>query len=263
MNAIDTDKLKPADVILVYHKKFDMSAIPVKLGNFFKSGYDERGWTHVAIYIGDGKVVESLAFGVGVVERNINEAYLKGNHQLRILRHKNSTDEQNRKAAEFCKAEIGDKYEKREQIYFIFNYLVVPSFRFALDNQFIDNLFKNNKSYFCSELVASAFEAAGSYPFERAPRKIMPLDFYNPYIFESVAEAIYPTTENRLVYLIKNSFFYFFYLVAALFFFAIDVCLAVVAVLCSHIMFFAIFIIAAMTAIWKAARKWVNREMGE
>lgn len=260
MNTIDPNKLKPGDVILVFHKKFDWSAVPVKIGNFFKRGYDERGWTHVAIYIGDGKVVESLAFGVGVVERDFKTAYLEGRHKLRILRHKNSTDEQNKKAVDFCMAEKGDKYEQGEQIYFVLNYLVSPSFRFALENPFVDKLFKNNKSYFCSELVASAFEAAGCYPFERAPRKIMPLDFYNPYLFETIGESSYPTKENRLVYLVKNSFFYFFYLVAALSFFAIDVCLAVVVVLCSHFMFLVIFLLAAITAVWKAARKWVDRE---
>jgi len=261
MKTIPTEMLRPGDVLLVHLNSFHMSSLPIRLGNFFKRGFAERKWTHTAMYVGDGKVIESLAFGVGVVERDFADTYLKGTHNIRVLRHKNASPEKLRKAVEFCKSQVGDKYEQAEQVYFVLNYLVSPSFRFALENEFVDRLFRNERSFFCSQLVARSFLEAGCYPFERAPRKIMPLDFYNRFVFDKVAEMILPHKERRIVFLLKNTIFYSLYLIAALFFFAIDALLAVVAVFFAHIALFVVFLGVMGASVTETAITWIKRQV--
>ena len=200
--AIDINKLKPGDVIITDKRETDLGGIFIRIGNFFQRGFKERGWTHTAIYAGDGNIIEALP--EGVQERGFENAYIKQRHDVRILRYKCLTDEQARKAIEFCRGEKGDQYAHKKQYYFVLHYLVMPSLRFALENKFFDKVFKRKKAYFCSELVAAGFNAAGSFPFERAPRKIIPLDFYNLMTFDLIAERKHPSEEGGLADAFQN-----------------------------------------------------------
>jgi len=246
-DTIAVDQLRRGDVILTAQRWADLGGVFIRLGNFFKRGFHERIWCHAAIYVGDGEIVEALPHGV---EKNrLDEAYLNRDFNLRVMRYRNATPEQMEAAADFAVSKIGVSYEQKQQLYFVLNYCIAPSLRFALESPFFEKVFQDRGSYFCSELVAAAYQAAGAYPFERSPRKIMPLDFYNPLIFELAGERIRESDDRTHVGVIRNFLSYCVYLAAAFFFFAIDAALAIVLVLCAHIVLFSALIVSTVTAL--------------
>jgi len=260
VDTLDMSQLEPGDVIITARRWADLGGVFIRMGNFFKRGFTERVWSHATVYAGNGKVIEALP--TGIAENDLEKKYLQGEHSIRVLRHKNASEEQRRQAVEFCRKEIGQKYENEQQLYFVLNYLVAPSLRFALENNFFDRLFPDKGAYFCSELAAASYLHAGAYPFERKPRKIMPLDFYNPLIFDLVAECIMWTEEDTLMGRMQSILSYFLYLVAALVFFAVDAALAVVFFLFGHLVLIGFAITSAAAALVDVVTVWFRRRKG-
>lgn len=244
---LDPSQLELGDVIITSRRWADAGGLFIRLGNFFQRGFTERMWSHATIYAGDGKVIEALP--KGVTENNLAERYLDGDHGLRVLRHKNASPEQKRAAVEFCRGAIGDRYEQEQQLYFVLHYLIAPSLRFALENQFFDKVFADKKAFFCSELVAAGHLHAGIYPFERKPRKIMPLDFHNPLLFDLVDEGVMQTDDDTVLGRLRNCLSYSLYIIMAFIFFAVDVSLAFVFLLLGHIVMLAMALLSTAIAI--------------
>ncbi|MDD4957348.1 MAG: hypothetical protein PHH49_04990 [Candidatus Omnitrophica bacterium] len=210
------DKIQPGDVILTCGKGVVLSSLLIKVANFFKRGYASRGWTHAALYLGKDEVVE--AFPGGIVRRNFTEAYLGGNFELLVLRRKNITQESLGKMIDFCVNEKGEKYDFRGLVYFLLFNLLPHQFHFLLDNKFMGGRFNVEEAYFCSELIATGFEEAGVYCFEREPYKVMPIDYFNTLLFEKIAILEFPKKENKIIWHCKKIVFFTTYLIAAILF---------------------------------------------
>jgi uncharacterized protein YycO len=207
------NKIKPGDVILTASRKISLFSLFIKMANFFKRGYRKRKWTHAAIYVGEGNVIE--AFPQGIVKRNFKEAYFNGEYDLLVLRHKNASLDKLMKAVEFCCKEKGQKYDFRGLLYFLLFNLTPHQLHFLFDNNFIGDCFNVNEAYFCSELVSTGFKEAGIYCFEREPYKVMPIDFYNELLFDIVAKVEIPKKENIIFYLFKTIIFVSLYLLSS------------------------------------------------
>jgi len=101
-------------------------------------------WTHVGIYVGDGKVVEAL--GEGVVMSDITEWDYPARVAVRVVRVSSATSEARRLAASFAREQALEGWN------YDFNYTtksVNPS----------DIL---SRGWYCSELVWAAYMSAGS-----------------------------------------------------------------------------------------------------
>lgn len=205
-------KIKPGDVILTWGEGIGLFSLPIKIGNYFKKGpkgYADRGWTHAAVYIGKGEIIE--AFPKGIEKRDFKEAYLNGHFGLKILRHKNAREEDIKRAIDFYKKEPGSKYDPKALTYFLLANLVPTRLDFLLDDKYLGKWLNVQDSYFCSELVSEGFRVANIYCFEKEPYKIMPIQFDNELLFDIVDQIYLPRKENTIVYKIKVFFFNIFY----------------------------------------------------
>jgi hypothetical protein len=229
------EKIQIGDVVLTNRMGINWGSLPIKIANFFKRGYEERNWTHAAIYIGSGKIIE--AFPGGIVKRDLNESYLQGNYNLLVLRHKNTTNEMLNKAIAYCTESKGLPYDFRALVYFLLYNIVPHQAHFLLDNDFMDLRFNVKNAYFCSELVSEGFLRAGIYCFEKAPYKVMPIDFHNDLLFDLVERVNIDSRNNGLLWNIKRALFFIFYLLS-IFLFAV-------------ILFGVGFIILALIGGWK------------
>ncbi len=205
------DKLQVGDVILTCGRGFALGSLPIRIANFFKRGYRDRGWTHAAIYIGNGEVVE--AFPGGVVHRNFKESYLNGKFDLLALRRKKIAQQAIDKTVKFCVSAESKKYDFRALIYFALYNFIPQGWHFILDNEFWGKCFNVNDSYFCSELVATGFMEADAYCFENSPYKVMPIDFYNDIWFDTVVRFDRPE-DSSFLNSIKNWIFRGLYFIA-------------------------------------------------
>jgi len=204
------EKLQPGDVVLTCGRGFELGSLPIRTANFFKKGYGERGWTHAALYIGNGQVVE--AFPGGIVCRNFKEFYSTDKFDLLALRPKKADAQAIVKVIAFCKAEVSKKYDWRALIYFALYNFLPAGLHFLLDKKFLGDCFNVNDSYFCSELIATGFQKSDSYCFENPPYKVMPIDFYNNIWFDVVDRQVKQQGFNWL----KDGFFFVLYVIAGI-----------------------------------------------
>ena len=211
--------IKAGDILLTWDMSNSLMSLPIKIGNYFKLGpksYKDRGWTHSAVYIGNGQIVEALLDGI--VRRDLKEAYLNGKFGLKVKRHKNARDEDIKKAIDFYINEPGVKYDKKGLAYFLLANFVPPQFNFLIDDDYVGKWFNVENAYFCSELVSEGFKRGNIYCFERQPYKVMPIEFDNELLFDNVYEYYLPKKENKTLYGIKAFIFNLFYLIAAVLF---------------------------------------------
>ncbi len=211
------NKLQAGDVILFHKKGMNPASLGIKLANFFKNGFGQRGWTHAAFYLGNDEVIE--AYPQGIEQNKFSQRYLQNNYGLLFLRHKNAPPERLRKAAEFCITEKGAAYDKSALLYFIFFNFIPQQFHFLLNINHFSDCFNEDKKYFCSELVARSYEESEIPCFEKKSYKIMPSDFNNPLLFDEITRLELPK-ENKLV----SFFVYTGYLLAAIFAMLLGVC---------------------------------------
>jgi uncharacterized protein YycO len=73
--------------------------------------FDQGAWSHVATYVGDGRIIEAI--GEGAVERSI-EAYHDSRYRLGIYRHSGITPEQIDTYIAFMRSTVGDRYSYRK-----------------------------------------------------------------------------------------------------------------------------------------------------
>lgn len=243
-------KIRPGDVILTWGEGIGLFSLPIKMGNYFKKGpkgYKDRGWTHAAVYIGDGEIIE--AFPSGIVRRNLKVAYLNGKFGLNILRLKNASEENIKKAIEFYIKEHGSKYDPRGLIYFIFANFIPPQFNFLIEDEYIGKLFNVNDSYFCSELVSEGFKRANIYCFERESYKVMPIEFDNELLFNRIYKCYLPRKENKSIYGIKAFFFNCLYIITAILF------PIIIALLLALIVFIFVIVVIGIIFLIKNIKK--------
>ncbi len=222
-------QLLPADVILTSRVEFS----PIKIGNFCKDGYRKRMWTHAALYIGNGEVVEALP--TGIVKRPLNEAYLvERKTGLKILRRKHLPSDVAGRIVGFCTQAPGKPYDWRALIYFPLANLLPPSLGFVLTPGYLGHWLNQQDSYFCSELLSEAFEQADAYCFEREPFQVMPVDFNNTLLFDEIATVQIPGQERQSK--IKALLLQTCYIVGAVVIFLIFLAVVALAILAAVIM---------------------------
>ena len=131
--------LLPGDVVLTSHNVFDRNALCIKLANFFNRGLSFKDWTHAALYIGNGQVVEACPDGVKITD--LQKTYINNDYELIVLRHKNASAAQLKVAVDFCKLETGDKYDWLGLTYFLLYNFIPLQFHFLLEDDFIGSMF--------------------------------------------------------------------------------------------------------------------------
>lgn len=206
--SLDEKLLQPGDVVLTCGLGFQIGSLPIRIANFFKRGYRDRGWTHAALFIGNGEIVE--AFPGGIVRRNFKDSYLNGKFDLLVLRRKKIDSQAIAKVIAFCTSAVSQKYDVRALIYFALYNFLPQGWHFLLEKNFLGDCFNVNGSYFCSELVATGFQEADIYCFENQPYKVMPMDFYNDIWFLVVDRQ----ERQQGFSWIKDGFFFLCYLIA-------------------------------------------------
>lgn len=186
--------LLPGDVVLTSHLGFS----PIKVANFCKVGYQKRIWTHAALYLGDGRIVESICSGVRVA--NLDEAYPPGQAGIRVLRRKDLDGTAAGRIVEYCAQRVGRRYDPQALAYFVFLHLLPSYLQFILTADHWGRWLDRPDSYFCSELLSEGFKQTGAYCFERQPYQVMPVDFDNSLLFDEVLTREIVTTkpESRL-----------------------------------------------------------------
>ena len=106
--------------------------------HYMSGGY----WHHTNIYVGDGKIIESLPPKV----REVNYEIIHTATDVAVYRVK-TTDEIKRKAVKFCKDKVGTLFSFRYAYIFPILY---PSVSHVEGDR-----------YYCSELVWAAYKSAG------------------------------------------------------------------------------------------------------
>ena len=109
----------------------------------------ERGWpSHVDIVLADGSLLGARSDAIGGKPAGVQirpAGYEKFEHVQRVSL--TCTSEQETKLLNFLEAQIGKPYDK----------LAIAAFPFRRD-------WREDDSWFCSELAAAALEAAGWFP---------------------------------------------------------------------------------------------------
>ena len=184
------EKMKPGDIIVTSQRGIkSLGSLPIRFGNLFKRGYEYRVWTHAAIYVGNGEIVEAQKSGIA--QKSFADAYLKENDfDFVVLRRISLTEDEAKKAVEFCVKQANTKYDSRALAYFLLVDLLPPTLSFILESKTLDKCLNTENAYFCSELVAEGLLEAKQYCFDRPPYHVMPVDFYNEYGFEKITERI-------------------------------------------------------------------------
>ena len=191
-------KMIPGDVVVTSVRGMKaLGSLPIRFANYFKRGYNDRIWTHSALYVGNGDVVE--AFPSGIVKRNFKTAYLNQNaYDLVVLRRHSATSEELQNAINFCNAQAGRPYDKRAIVYFVILNLLPPTLNWIMRSGLLDKCLNTENSYFCSELVAQGLLESNQYCFDREPYQVMPVDFKNVFGFQMIAEIRDQKRPNKL-----------------------------------------------------------------
>lgn len=183
---IDFDRLRIGDVILTGSESWS-SSMPIQASNILSASEDERYWCHSTIYAGDGKIVEALPEGQGVIVSDLS-TYFDGGKRLRVLRHRFLGETELTRVVDFCreKAREGYPYDNWGVSFYALAALIPPMMSGWLEHPFAERFFNVEDSYFCSELIADAFLKCGHDVFGRRPWRVKPLDFAHTPLFEEI-----------------------------------------------------------------------------
>lgn len=183
---LNIDKLKVGDVILTGKDSWQHS-MKIQASNLLSNGEQNRHWSHATIYTGNGKIIEAQSNGKGVIETDLEEHYFHGDFQLRVLRHDYLTEQELQKVVGYCREKVDQEcaYDTWGVTFYTVCALVPPMLSGWLEEEIAGKIFNVDHAYFCSELIAEAFEKRGYKLFARAAWRVKPLDFlFNPIFTE-------------------------------------------------------------------------------
>ncbi len=191
---INPDKIKKGDVVLTASNDL-RGTWPIKLANLFHGRGPDIRWTHAAMSLGGLDIVESV-LDPGVVLENVQTKYVDNERDILVLRCKVLAPEKIEKVANYCKDKFheGSTYDMRALSYFalrIGNPLGLGTLvdTTPLGRWLFEKHINNKDAYFCSELIAEAFQANGlSIRRHRHPWQVMPIDFYNLSLFDEIKD---------------------------------------------------------------------------
>jgi len=188
-------KIKKGDIVLTGVDSF-RDSWPIKIGNILHGRLDAIKWTHAAMSLGGLEIVESIP-NPGVIIRNIQNTYIDQGIDVLVLRCKSLLPERLGEAADYCVSKIKEssKYDPKALIYFVLHFINPWGIGRLIDraviwNKFFDTYINEEDSYFCSELIAEAFQEVGlEHMKKRKPWQVMPVDFYDTKVFDRIDDV--------------------------------------------------------------------------
>ena len=181
---IDVSLLRKGDVILTGTNK-NLSSFYIKISNLLTIGMDSKFWTHAALHMGDGKLIEAQPKGICF---NSIDAYLKNGALVKVYRHKYISDDRALdRLIDFCleQKKKDCKYGVGGLLFYVLASFLPLNMAFIFDNDKVDKFCNLDNAYFCSELVAEAYEKAGHKIDSYDAWRIKPSYFMeNPFFVE-------------------------------------------------------------------------------
>lgn len=189
MSSISIQNMQEGDILLTstrFRGVKDLSSAAIRLVNFMRYGFNRRDWTHVAVYIGDGKIVEAMP-GEMIKPKSLEQTYLtREDCTIKLVRRLEVSAEKRKKIADACKSLGNEKsYDFTALLYFLIAN-ILPKDHKLLEAENLGNAFNAEDKYFCSELVAEGLRQAEIYCFEKEPHQIMPAQFDDPESFVTI-----------------------------------------------------------------------------
>lgn len=182
---IDVKQLRKGDIILTGTNK-NISSWYIKISNLLTNGMGSKFWTHAALHMGSGKLIEAQPKGLCF---NSIDAYLKKGVLIKVYRHKYISDDRVLdRLIKFCldQKKKDCKYGTIGLLFYAFASFLPVSMGFIFDNDHVDRICKLDNAYFCSELVAEAYENTGYKISSHDSWRIKPSDFIGNPFFEEV-----------------------------------------------------------------------------
>jgi len=183
---IDTSKLRKGDIVLTEKNK-GLAAWCIKISNILTNGFNLRHWTHAALHIGDGRLIEAQPHGIVY---NSIENYVEKNYLLAVYRNKYIKDDDAalERIVNFCEEAKKENYAYGwvGLVFYVFSSFLPISFNFIFDNKYVDKWCNLDNAYFCSELIADAYKEAGYRISAYDGWRIKPSDFIKNPFFEPV-----------------------------------------------------------------------------
>ena len=173
---IDPNKIKIGDVILVASR----TEVTIKIQKKF--GYKESSkWTHVAGSIGGCDLVEGQVPKSRVCD--LQKDYVEKGKEIRVLRKKYWEKEKDRiKVALWWATMTNIPYDRFQLLWFL---LAATLSKITL---YMINKFNSHKKLICSELIVEGFFKQGYNLFNKPKGNVLPADYDNPGLFETVTD---------------------------------------------------------------------------
>ncbi|PIE83154.1 MAG: hypothetical protein CSA09_03565 [Candidatus Contendobacter odensis] len=180
---LSINDLEPADILLSTGKSVVSTAI--------RGGTMSR-YSHAALYIGNGQVIESI--GSGVTQQSLSSA-MSDDTLVTVYRRINMRDAQAKKVIQYAKAQLGKKYDAAGAIgggvtsasgVFIGIFLG-PLVTTAAVGADLLNRHNPEAAFYCSELVAIAFEKAG-VPLGSGAASTTPADISRSHVLNYIGD---------------------------------------------------------------------------
>lgn len=175
--------LRPGDILYTKPRKVD--GLAMKAFYAIEKRIQGSPYTHVGLYVGDGKVVDAGAWkhprtGEGATKVNLVPlSRVADRYSFKVLRVKTSP-KRRQAAADYAKEQVGKDFNLKGMFR-----LVLP-FKGRAEER--DRLRKDlNESFFCSELVANSYEGQ-NLAKEKHFHHVMPGDIHRSPLTKTVAE---------------------------------------------------------------------------
>ncbi len=183
MKIIDPNKIKIGDIILVAGGTRATINVQKKLG-YGKSSK----WTHVAGSIGGYDLVEGWI--PQSVVSNLQKKYVDRGIEIKVMRRKFESDYERIKVALWWATMNNVPYDYLQLLRFpILADVAGLLGRLLL---FIRNILNSKKRLICSELITDGFYKQGYNLFNRPIEDIVPADFDNPTLFNTIDDIWMP-----------------------------------------------------------------------
>jgi uncharacterized protein YycO len=153
------NSLKAGDILLVYNKRNIISFLITKITN--------TPWSHAALYVGNGEVVESTFSGVG---KNCISKYYGDQFKLAGFTVIEATEEQRQGVVSQAEKRIGRRSGFFQILYLYFMY----AFN-LVGNSFWQR--EVDAGDICSEMIARGYQDAGLKLCNKSPSMVIPNDF--------------------------------------------------------------------------------------
>ncbi|MCP5418961.1 MAG: hypothetical protein H6970_00520 [Gammaproteobacteria bacterium] len=149
--------LQPADILL--------STGDAKVSKVIRVGTISR-YSHASLFIGNGQIIEAL--GVGVIQQSLTDA-MSDDTLVAVYRRVRMTPEQAQEVIRYAKRQIGKKYDYSGAAGagitsgpgIVMGTLISPLVVVVGIGADLYNRHNPEAAFFCSELVALAFDKAG------------------------------------------------------------------------------------------------------